>query len=114
MPGSTAVRTAGHRRRALAAEIALTLTRLGGAAHRDTVCEAVAIARRRAGRATGKRLRTDLLAAFAAYCDLNPDRDGEAVMFTLPFGRESLRWALADAVGASWAARAQAPGRLSA
>jgi hypothetical protein len=110
--GSIVTRPPGHRRRLLAAEIVQALARLGGAAHRDVVCEAIAIARKRAGRAVSPRLRTDLTAAFAAYCDLNDLANGETPLFTLPFGRDSLRWALADQPGQS---RAQSrSGRLSA
>jgi hypothetical protein len=112
--GSITTRPPGHRRRILAGEIVQTLTLLGGAAHRDLVCETIAVARRRAGRVLPKKLRADLVNAFAAYCDLNPERcGGEAALFTLPFGPQSLRWALADAASPPWAGL-QPAGRLSA
>ena len=114
MTDITATRSAAHRRRVQAAEIARTLARLGGAAHRDNVIDALLIARKREGRAVGKRIRGELISAFNAYCDLTPERSGDAVLFTLPFGRDSLRWSLAGTAVPSWARRAETPGRMSA
>lgn len=114
MTETTAPRSAAHRRRVQAAEIAQTLSSLGGAAHRESVIDALLIARKREGRPVGKRIRGELIAAFNAYCDLTPGRSGEAVLFTLPFGPDSLRWSLAGTAVPSWARRAETPGRMSA
>jgi len=89
-------RQSAHARRALACEIAETLYRLGGAAHRDRVMELMAAARRSRGKAVDERLRLHAVEAFDAYCDLGR-RGGEvAPLFTLPFGPDSHRWALLD------------------
>ncbi|MBX7249755.1 MAG: hypothetical protein K1X35_12020 [Caulobacteraceae bacterium] len=108
-------RQAGHSRRTLASEIVRTLILLGGAAHRDLVLDSVVIARRRDGKPVEPSLKAELTAAFDAYCE-GRMRAGTSALFTLPFGPQSLRWALIDRpsvkVGAAHARAAAAASRL--
>ncbi|MBX7249754.1 MAG: hypothetical protein K1X35_12015 [Caulobacteraceae bacterium] len=80
----------------LAAEIAETLFQMGGAAHRDRVVEAVLADRRNRGLPADDALKVELVDAFACFCDLTGADGLGAPMFTLPFGPNTLRWALKD------------------
>ncbi len=112
MAQSVAKRRTAHQNRVLAAEIIEALRRLGGAAHRDVVIDRVISARRNAGRVVEASLRLDLERAFERYRDRRRKAD-VTVLFTLPFGDGSLRWALIDAGPASraFAVETQTPGR---
>jgi hypothetical protein len=81
----------------LAAEIAETLFQMGGSAHRDRVIEAMLATRRNRGLPAEPSVRLEIIEAFDAFCD-TPVRIAESEpLFTLPFGPQSLRWAMRDA-----------------
>lgn len=80
----------------LAAEIAETLFQMGGSAHRDRVIDAMMAVRRSRGQDTGPALRAECLEAFEAFCDSTAGAVEGGPLFTLPFGPQSLRWALLD------------------
>jgi hypothetical protein len=80
----------------LAAEIAETLFQMGGAAHRDTVIDAMAAVRRSRGQAVDTDFRLQAVEAFAAFSDDAPGVIEGGPLFTLPFGPNSLRWAMLD------------------
>ena len=57
--------------------------------------QTLSLARSRAGKTVEPSLKPDMLAAFDAYCDSRM-RAGTSALFTLPFGADSLRWALLE------------------
>jgi hypothetical protein len=81
----------------LAAEIAETLFQMGGAAHRDTVIDAMAALRRSRGQVVDEGFRLEAAEAFSAFCDDAQRAIEGGALFTLPFGPNSLRWAMLDA-----------------
>lgn len=81
----------------LAAEIAETLFQMGGAAHRDRVLDAMTAIRRARGEAVEADLRLEWTEAFETFSDTAAVPVEGGALFTLPFGPNSLRWALRDA-----------------
>lgn len=79
----------------LVVEIVEALLFLGGQAHRDLVVGRVAAMRTGTGDAPSDALRAETHAAFESRLMLDRSRPGRPVLFDLPLGDESHRWALA-------------------
>lgn len=91
-PGKASLEAASER---LVVEIVEALLFLGGEAHRDLVACRVATGRTGSPDAPSDALRREIQAAFENRLRLDRSLTGRPVLFDLPLGDDSHRWALA-------------------